>query len=294
MHEKFVNSHVLYRIRRRKSNGRRIIGLAAAAAVEITLALCRPGAAYAAWETGDVVQRELDGETYDFRCIDEDYIDVQGSGKTLALFLCDRIVPASHGSSYKPEPGENGIYDYAFTAGPIVNFGTGNDYKYSAVRAWIKKSEQAFEDACFVNVGSSWAYTGSTETDMFSQLNRWEMVPHDIGYQQIYDRLFLLSVDEALEYRDWLWKFEGSALDNPESQTGMFCKGYWLRTPFGFERDEDSGMVYIVDLINGNIRPERVAPQGNLEDEELDVTGTTGVRPAFVLEQRMGNEEEGL
>ncbi len=294
MHEKFVNTHVLCRTRRRKRNGRKIAGLAAAAAVGITSVLCQTSPVYAAWEVGDAVSRELGGEVYDFRCIDEDYIDMQGSGKALALFLCDRVIPASHGSDYKPEPDENGIYDYAFAAGPIVNFGTGNDYKYSAVRVWLKESEQTFEDAFCVNVGNSWAYTGSTEANMFSQLNQWDMTPHDIGYQQIYDRLFLLSVDEALEYRDFLWKFEGDAADNPESQTGMFCKGYWLRTPFGFDGNEDSGMVYIVDLINGNIRPERIAPPGDSEDEELAVTGTTGVRPAFVLEQRLGDEEEGL
>ncbi len=243
---------------------------------------------HAAWEVGDVLERKIDGETYQFRCIDEDYVDMQASGKSLALFLCDCVIPADYGSDYIPATDEGGIYDYQFEPGPIVNFGETNDYKFSAVRKWLREFHEDFADVYPIQAGNSYSYTGSTETGMFSGFLGWELIPHYIGYQQAEDGLFLLSVDEALEYREWLWKFHGSDVDNPDSQTGQFCKGYWLRTPLGEEPLEDSGMVYIVDLINGNIRPERIVPQVDSSDEELCVTGTTGVRPAFVLEQELG------
>ncbi len=241
--------------------------------------------ACAAWETGDCVSRQIAGETYVFRCIDEDYIDMQETGTSLALFLCDRVIPANYGSYYIPGPGADGRYEYQFIPGPIVNFGSTNDYKYSAVRTWLLGEEAAFLDACLLNTGNSYAYTGSSEAGMYSQFSGGGFVPHYMGYQQIQDHLFLLSVDEALEYRDFLWKFDGSDVDNPESQTGQFCKGYWLRTPLGAAPGEDSGMVYIVDLVYGNIRPEVICPGEVSDDAELCVTGTTGVRPAFVMKQ---------
>ena len=44
-------------------------------------------------------------------------------------------------------------------------------------------------------------------------------------------------------------------------------------------------MVYVVDLISKNIRPEEVMPEENSGDEELNATGMTGVRPAFTVIQ---------
>ena len=103
------------------------------------------------------------------------------------------------------------------------------------------------------------------------------------------DQLFILSVDEAYRYRNWLWRFGPVRKRNPETQISEFCKGYWLRTPC---KSAEGTQVYIVDLVQGNIRPEKVrtdvrttADQKPEADEELRVTGTTGVRPAFVLPQ---------
>ena len=114
------------------------------------------------------------------------------------------------------------------------------------------------------------------------------------------DQLFILSVDEAFKYREWLWRFDGAKEENPESQYGPFSKGYWLRSPAGDCGNLDTGLVYIVDLVNGNIHPAPVVPakqstkniinlsgdRKDAEDLEVQLTGTTGVRPAFVLPQR--------
>ena len=50
--------------------------------------------------------------------------------------------------------------------------------------------------------------------------------------------------------------------------TDNFCNGYWLRSPMG-NADANSGYAYIVDLVNGMIRPEAVKPDGGSTDEEL-------------------------
>ena len=98
--------------------------------------------------------------------------------------------------------------------------------------------------------------------------------------------MFSLSVDEALKYKDYLWKFNGSDAENPESQYGSFSKAYWLRNPMGMSSEyNETKQVYVVDLVNGNIHPNVVKPEIDTEDEELKVTSTVGVRPAFVMPQ---------
>ena len=110
------------------------------------------------------------------------------------------------------------------------------------------------------------------------------MTVHSIGYQRLTARLFSLSVEEALKYKDYLWKFGDTDADNPEVVTDNFCNGYWLRSPMG-NADANSGYAYIVDLVNGMIRPEAVKPDGGSTDEELRVTTSIGVRPAFAVPQ---------
>ena len=81
------------------------------------------------------------------------------------------------------------------------------------------------------------------------------------------------------------WRFNGSEEENPQSQTGTFSNGYWLRNPMGTSWEYDSDFVYAVDLANGTIRPMGILPEGETEDEELGVTCPIGVRPAFVMPQ---------
>lgn len=87
------------------------------------------------------------------------------------------------------------------------------------------------------------------------------------------------------------------AEENPESQNGPFCKGYWLRSPYGNGMEEDNEKVYIVDLVNGNIHPEKRKPdeatgenyggnQNGEQTEEWKATSSIGIRPVFVLPQQ--------
>lgn len=233
------------------------------------------------WKEGDTVTREIDGKNYEFSCIDENY-----TGGELALFLCNSVIPADWKSSYVPEQGEDGVYEYQYLAGPIVHFGDTSDYKYSDIRSWLKENEDDCSDAERINLGVTYAYTGRTEDGMYSQLEDSDLISSYIGSQKMMDQLWILSLEEALIYREHLWCFEGENEENPDTQIGEFSKGYWLRTPAASGRDEGSEMVYIVDLVNGSLRPESIMPkQEDSADEECLDTAAVGVRPAFVLKQ---------
>lgn len=240
------------------------------------------------WKIGDWVTHEIDGESYTFRCIDEDYMDLQNPEKKAALFLCDSVIPADWKSVYVPQQKEDGVFEYEFIAGPIVNFGRNNDYKYSAIRSWLNENDDDFQDAMKINTGVSYAYRGSTEEGMFEAFDAENLTPVYIGKQNMRDSLFVLSVDEALTYRDYLWCFDGESEENSDSQINMFCKGYWLRTPAQVQALDENEQVYIVDLVNGNLRSMSIMPENmeETEDEELMVTTGIGVRPAFVMEQK--------
>lgn len=85
------------------------------------------------------------------------------------------------------------------------------------------------------------AFTGSTGKGRFSELSDQDLTVHSIGYQRLTARLFSLSVEEALKYKDYLWKFGDTDADNPEVVTDNFCNGYWLRSPMG-NADANSGV----------------------------------------------------
>lgn len=240
------------------------------------------------WNIGDVVNREIDGEIYTFRCIDQNYADQDENHLQGALFLCDSVIPANYSSDYVLEEMADGSHDYVFAAGPIVNFGNIADYKYSRIRAWLQKSEDHFTDALTISTGIARAYTGSTEAGMFSAWRENSLTAAAIGMQQMTDRLFILSVDEAVQYREYLWRFGNTERENPQTQVDEFCTAYWLRSPMGTTQTADTGYMYTVDLVQGNICAKAIMPglEGEIpEDDELAVTGTVGVRPVFVLPQ---------
>lgn len=270
------------------------------------------GAGNRHWNIGDTVTREIGGISYRFRCIDQNYADHMDYHRKGALFLCDEVIPANTGSHYEFETPEDASHGYVYNPGPIVRFGDTADYKYSAVRAWLSDSAKNFADAEVVNTGVERAYQGKTQEALWERFAGDELTAQYLGSQKMEDQLFILSVDEAYRYRNWLWRFGPVRKRNPETQISEFCKGYWLRTPCG---RAEGGQIYIVDLVQGNIRPESVrtdaevpdgvsgreqktrsetagsrklpktADQKPQTDAELRVTGTTGVRPAFVLPQ---------
>lgn len=235
------------------------------------------------WNIGDVQERILDGIPYRFRCIDQNYGDETDRSRQKALFLCDTVIRADTGSEYIYEKTEGGTYEYRFYPGPIVSFGDTDSYKYSAVRKWLNMSLEEFGETFKVPTGVTYGYEGSTEPESGQALQSKDLKSHYIGSQNMEDGLFILSVDEALKYRQWLWKFYGSHEENPESQHHTFCKSYWLRTPEWNQGERNH--VYVVDLVLKNIHPQAVTKEGSFEDQELESTTSTGVRPAFVVQQ---------
>lgn len=236
------------------------------------------------WNIGDLQAREIDGKTYMFRCIDQNYSDGGANHNQSALFLMESVIPANYGSDYEVKQLSDGSHKYVFKAGPVVNFGKSNDYKYSAIKKWL---DQSGNQMAFVNktgIGVDYAYMGKTAEQEFSGFDENNLKPHYIGNQKMTEPLFILSVDEAVKYREYLWKFDGSEEENPNSQYSAFSKGYWLRSPMGDSRNYDTDYVYVVDLVNGNIHPASIRPEKTGNDE-LDVTTTYGIRPAFTMPQ---------
>ena len=237
------------------------------------------------WETGDLQQAEIDGQKLLFRCIDQNYSDNMENHGQAALFFCETVIPADYGSDYVIEEKEDGSHRYEFSPGPVVNFGESSDYKYSQIKQWMEKAGEELYLAKQVQIGTDTAFTGETPEGEYSSFDETSLSSHSIGAQSLYGKLFLLSVEEAVKYRDFLWTFEGDQEENPETQLSSFSKGYWLRNPMGTGDGTDTGYVYGVDLEKGMIRPERICPEGGTGDKELDVTSPFGVRPAFVMPQ---------
>lgn len=235
----------------------------------------------ASWQVGDQVTRTIDGVEYKFTCIDENYSDIYGNHTGSALFLMDDVIPAGYGGEYREEFDSLGHPQQVWYPGPIATFGNTNDYKYSNIRAFLR-NETVFTAADVV-IGVPTSAIGTTETGRYDQTTDRGLTSYTIGYQQMTERLFILSLEEAVKYRDYLWKFD-SGVDNPESVTDSTCGAYWLRTPNGTNRDYDeTGLIYVVDLLEGNIHPEYIKPYGTTGDPFIDTQTTVGVRPAFTL-----------
>lgn len=237
------------------------------------------------WELGDLQQAEIDGQNMLFRCIDQNYSDhMENHGQT-ALFLCETVIPADYGSRYELREQEDGSHEYEFCPGPLVNFGQSSDYKHSNIQTWLEQAGDKIYLAKQVQIGTDMAFTGETPKGEYSSFDAVNLSSHPIGAQSLYGKLFLLSVEEAVKYKEFLWTFEGSQEENPETQLSSFSKGYWLRTPMGTGDGADMGYVYGVDLEQGQIRPERIQPTEGTGDAELDATSPFGVRPAFAMPQ---------
>ncbi|MGC6177911.1 DUF6273 domain-containing protein [Lacrimispora sp. 38-1] len=210
------------------------------------------------YSLGDIQARTVGNRIYLFRCIDEDYEDAMGNSQKAALFLCDSVIRSDiMGVSEK------------------FNFGDNNNYKYSKIREWLLNN---VFDSLFIHntyIGITRSYIGSTGKATYEQLNESSLMGFDRLYQSMEDKIFILSVEEALKYRDYLWKFGGSETNNPDSQISAYSKGYYLRTPQnGGLADSWSGEgIYAVSLTDGNIQPVNVSETG------------IGFRPAITIPQ---------
>jgi len=210
------------------------------------------------YSVGDIQARTIGNRTYLFRCIDEDYEDAMGNSQNAALFLCDSIIRSDiMGTSKK------------------LNFGDNNNYKYSKIREWLQNNAS---DSLFLHdtyIGITRSYIGSTGKNTYEQLNESSLMGFERLYQSMENKIFILSVEEALKYRDYLWTFDGSETNNPDSQISAYSKGYYLRTP------QDGGLIdfwygdgiYTVSLTDGNIKPVNVSET------------SIGIRPAMTIPQ---------
>lgn len=217
------------------------------------------------WKKGDLQVRTIGNKAYLFRCIDENYQDKTNTGKRKALFLCESVIPAD-------------IIDNENTSEiETMYFGDTNNYKYSTINQWLKaNSTDSLFSLSKINIGVDSTYSGSTKLYEFSQLEANELTKTEREKTQVmYGNMFILSVEEALQYKDYLWKFDRSEEENPETQERQFCSGYWLRTPETGTEDK----IYSVNLLNGNIEP--VSCKATTDNDYSRI----GIRPAFVMPQ---------
>jgi hypothetical protein len=209
------------------------------------------------YSIGDVQARTIGNKVYLFRCIDDDYKDALDNSQKTALFLCDSVIRSDVDG-----------------AGKKLTFGMNNNYKYSNIREWLL-DHAADEFVHETYIGVTRSYIGATWKGSYEQLNDNSLMARKEIFQLLQDKVFILSVDEALRYRAVLWKFNGSESNNPGSQVSAYSKGYYLRTP------QDGGLdgflygdgIYAVSLVDGNIQPVNV--------KETSI----GIRPAMAIPQ---------
>ena len=207
------------------------------------------------YNIGDVQARRIKGKIYLFRCIDEDY------GKK-ALFLCDSTIRSDIDSS-------------AATVKKLT-FGSNNNYKYSYIRTWLNDNADDLFGAEATLIGTNVAYQGATGDGSYEQFNENELIALEKQFQLLEDEIFILSVEEAIQYREYLWRFGGSEENNQETQYSAYSRGYYLRTPQykgenGFEYGPG---IYVVDL-SGSIHPVSVSSTDNI-----------GIRPVIAIRQQ--------
>lgn len=220
------------------------------------------------YREGDIQVRTIGGRQYRFRCIDEDYSDDKDNSGYAALFLCDTVIRSDAESKGQ--------------TGKKINFGSDNNYKTSNIRKWLRdKTEEPLGDISRTYIGVNTAYQGATGRGEYEQFAFDDLKGYEKTFQMLEDQMFILSIEEAVKYRDFLWKFNGSDGNNPESQYSPYSRGYYLRTPQyeGGESFQYGNSIYAVDLFDGSIHP-------------VDVSDTSmGIRPVYIVSQN--REESG-
>ena len=214
------------------------------------------------WAVGDIQTRRLGKDTYQFRCVDDDYSSAGTDHQKYALFLCETVIRSDMDSTDSQKK--------------IITFGKNNNYKDSEIRKWLRgrcTGEAGLQMGAGalmpVNVGVRTAFLGQTSPGTEGEAAETELVKYTLLPQMMSDRMFLLSVEEALEYREELW--------DTVSEESSYSRGYWLRTPV-YQEGENGGFIYgteayAVDLRDGTIGPAEVSD------------GSFGLRPAYCLPQ---------
>lgn len=207
------------------------------------------------WKIGDMYTLMLGKETYRFRCVDDDYGD-NSEYQTCALFLCETVIGSD--------------VDSTDSKREILTFGRTNNYKTSRIREWLEQNfTEKEKELTSVKTGVNTAYLGATTPGNYEAFTENSFFRYELPVQTEEDSVFVLSLEEALKYKDLLWDVEGGG--------SSFSRGYWLRTPSYLEDETDEfcygNWAYAVDLELGCIRPVEVTD------------GSIGIRPAFCLPQ---------
>ena len=208
------------------------------------------------WKVGDFQSRHIGGKSYLFRCVNDNYKDNSNLDKTMAIFLCDTVIPSYEGLGFNED---NTKRDTRF-------FGENNNYRYSVIRQFLRENQRETGSLVTMDVGVKNEYEGSTATGSFEALNEKDLTRHKRNVSQyLEEQLFIPSVEEALDMRDYLCKFDRSGRDNIDAvYDGQYLTSYWLRTPV-YGTDD---MVYTVNLKDGTIEPHPV-------QEEYGIPSTT-------------------
>ena len=207
------------------------------------------------WKIGDLRSWEIGGKNYLFRCIDDDYKS-NSDNQVFALFLCETVIRSDVDSTDSDKE--------------ILTFGSTNNYKTSEIRKWLQTNVNDPGDHLIsVNTGVNAAYLGATIPGTYDEFSTSGLLRHELYTQIAEDEVFLLSLDEAIQYKTFLWKLDGGGTP--------YSHGYWLRTPSYYTGENGAfcygSWAYVVDLEKGCIRPAEVSD------------GSIGIRPAFCLPQ---------
>lgn len=193
------------------------------------------------WYEGDTQERSIHGKYYTFRCIDPNYCDA-GGNRAGALFLCDSIIG-----------GNESIFD-----------DTHNNWGASNLRKWLNEGLE--DTGNIADVVTTVGYTYAGKSNDYNVSER-KFTKRRQTSAEVEDKIFCLSLEEALRYANRLWKLDGSEQDN-FNLSGSHTMGYWLRTPAA----RDGNLCYAVTY-DGRVAPEQV------DHDRI------GIRPAFVAIQ---------
>ncbi|XBX09512.1 DUF6273 domain-containing protein [Enterocloster clostridioformis] len=141
---------------------------------------------------------------------------------------------------------------------------THNNWGASELRKWLNEGLEDTEGIAEVVTTIGYTYAGKSSDYLLSER---KFTKRRQASAAVEDKIFCLSLEEALRYANRLWKLDGSEQDN-FNHAGSHTMGYWLRTPAA----RDGELCYAVTY-DGRVAPEQVNHDG------------IGIRPAFVAIQ---------
>lgn len=197
---------------------------------------------------GDVQERQMNGRSYRFRCVDSDYADAQGN-QIGALFLCDSIIG-----------GDEAVFD---------NQGQ-NSWAGSSAREWLSNHMENRTDLAEADTTVEASFSGKT-THYGNSLAIGSFTGTPLPGNQVVatkDTVFCLSLEEAIRYQNYLWRLDGAVEDN-FTNAGTYTSGYWLRTPGTFGQSTGYFVSYEGQIMAGQTDNRSI-----------------GIRPAYVVKQK--------